>query len=174
MQIQRLSPSRMLPQKQYTLHVSQTPRRSPLYACLAPPLLLPFFATVGTTRALAGSAANFVRIDREYVLAAAKAAMTDKADENQRVIYCSSSGSNSKSSFLYMQSKGLTEEGLAGLGYSDCILFKPAYLAGANRERTRYAEKVFGVSIVCDYAVKTRSLSHLPFSLSLSHPIFRL
>lgn len=101
---------------------------------------------MGTTRAQAGSAANFVKIDRDYVLAGAKAAMTDESDESQRIIYCSSSGSNSKSSFLYMQSKGLTEEGLASLGYSDCILFKPGYFSGANRERTRYAERIFGVS----------------------------
>lgn len=41
---------------------------------------------LGTTRAQAGSAEAFVKIDREYVLAAAKAAKVEKA---QKLVYCS-------------------------------------------------------------------------------------
>lgn len=70
---------------------------------------------MGTTRAAAGSADNFVKIDREYVLAAAKAALTDEKATMQRLLYCSSAGANSSSFFLYPKSKGLTEEGLGEL-----------------------------------------------------------
>ena len=42
------------------------------------------------------------------------------------------------------RSKGLTEEGLAHLGYDDTIIFRPGFLAGANREETRTAETILG------------------------------
>jgi len=38
----------------------------------------------------------------------------------------------------------LTEEGLAKLGYSDTIVFRPGYLAGVNRAESRPAETIFG------------------------------
>lgn len=72
------------------------------------------YITLGTTRANAGSAEAFERIDREYVLAAAKAALNEEKKE-QKVLYCSSFGVSSKSPFLYPKSKGLTEEGLGEL-----------------------------------------------------------
>jgi hypothetical protein len=74
-------------------------------------LYFPTTSIVGTTRATAGSAAKFVTIDRDYVLAAAKAAVIEKSD-TQRIVYCSSAMASSKARFLYPQSKGLTEEGL--------------------------------------------------------------
>jgi hypothetical protein len=42
------------------------------------------------------------------------------------------------------RSKGLTEEGLARLGYQDTIVFRPGYLAGTNRPEPRLAETIFG------------------------------
>lgn len=69
------------------------------------------YITLGTTRANAGSAEAFERIDREYVLAAAKAALNSE-QKDQKVLYCSSFGVSAKSPFLYPKSKGLTEEGL--------------------------------------------------------------
>ncbi|GAA6054453.1 hypothetical protein JCM3770_007224 [Rhodotorula araucariae] len=81
----------------------------------------------GTTRANAGSAERFERVDREYVLAAAKAARNE-AKVAQSLVYVSSSGADSKSWFLYPKSKGLTEEGLAGLGYARTIIFRPGLL----------------------------------------------
>ncbi|GAA97810.1 uncharacterized protein L969DRAFT_104928 [Mixia osmundae IAM 14324] len=98
--------------------------------------------TLGTTRAKAGSAANFERIDRHYVLESAKAAKTASAE---RVIYCSSAGSSSSSPFLYPKSKGLTEEGLAELGYTETIIFRPGYLQiDGGRPESRILEKAFG------------------------------
>jgi len=100
------------------------------------------YITLGTTRANAGSAEAFVKIDREYVVNAAKEAKSDDPSFQQRVVYVSSGGSNAKSPFLYMKSKGLTEQALGSLGYSDSIIFKPGFLSGTNRSDSRIAESV--------------------------------
>lgn len=55
---------------------------------------------LGTTRAAAGGAKPFERIDREYVLAAAKAARVE-AGKPQKVVYCSAQMADSTSRFLY-------------------------------------------------------------------------
>jgi hypothetical protein len=39
-----------------------------------------------------------------------------------------------------IRSKGLTEEALASIGYSDTIIFRPGLLAGVRRPEPRYAE----------------------------------
>ncbi|KDR80786.1 hypothetical protein GALMADRAFT_241225 [Galerina marginata CBS 339.88] len=100
------------------------------------------FITLGTTRATAGSAEAFEKIDREYVIRAAKEARI--ADSSQRLVYCSSGGANSNSPFLYPRSKGLTEEGLASLGYTDSIIFRPGFLADTQRGDHRLVESIFG------------------------------
>ncbi|PPQ68313.1 hypothetical protein CVT26_006242 [Gymnopilus dilepis] len=100
------------------------------------------FITLGTTRAAAGSAEAFEKIDREYVINVAKEARNPSVP--QRLVYLSSAGSSSSSPFLYPRSKGLTEEGLASIGYSDTIIFRPGFLAGTNRADHRLAESIFG------------------------------
>ncbi|KAG2143780.1 uncharacterized protein EDB93DRAFT_1154730 [Suillus bovinus] len=102
------------------------------------------FVTLGTTRANAGSADMFEKIDREYVVNACKAAKTDDPEHKQRVVYLSSGGANPSSSFLYMRSKGLTELGIARLGYADTIVFRPGFLKGAQRAHIRLAETIAG------------------------------
>ncbi|KAJ3514151.1 hypothetical protein NLJ89_g2529 [Agrocybe chaxingu] len=101
------------------------------------------FITLGTTKAAAGSAEAFEKIDREYVINAAKEAR-DAENTSQRVVYLSSTGSNPNSPFLYPRSKGLTEQGIAELGYADAIIFRPGFLAGAQRQDHRLAESIFG------------------------------
>ncbi|EJD47995.1 hypothetical protein AURDEDRAFT_113251 [Auricularia subglabra TFB-10046 SS5] len=96
------------------------------------------YITLGTTRAAAGGAAQFEKIDRGYVLNAAKAARAEGVD--QTLVYLSSAGASASSPFLYRRSKGLTENGLAGLGYKDTIVFRPALLAEAQRENSRLVE----------------------------------
>ncbi|KAM0788193.1 hypothetical protein ACM66B_001352 [Microbotryomycetes sp. NB124-2] len=81
---------------------------------------------LGTTRAAAGSFEQFYKVDREFVLAAAKHARVQ--DKKQSLVYCSSGSASSSSPFPYLKSKGLTEEGLASLGY-ETILFRPGMLA---------------------------------------------
>ncbi|KAH9964401.1 hypothetical protein BJV74DRAFT_786405, partial [Russula compacta] len=97
------------------------------------------FIALGTTAKLAGSQENFTKIDREYVVNAAKAA---KADKDQRLIYVSANVANPKSSILYSRSKGLTEQALAELGYKDTIIFRPAALSNTQRPDSRLAESV--------------------------------
>ncbi|KAJ7708830.1 hypothetical protein B0H17DRAFT_1031011 [Mycena rosella] len=101
------------------------------------------FIALGTTAKAAGSSEAFERIDREYVINAARAAKSDS--HPQRLIYVSSGGADSKSRFLYPRSKGLTEEGLASLGYEDTVVFRPGLLAGTNRPESRPAEKFASV-----------------------------
>ncbi|KAH7105782.1 hypothetical protein BKA62DRAFT_687955 [Auriculariales sp. MPI-PUGE-AT-0066] len=99
------------------------------------------FIALGTTRADAGSAQAFEKIDREYVLNAAKAARVEGIE--QRLVYCSVSGASASSPFLYVKSKGLTENGLAALGYKDTISVRPCALGGARREKPRMLEDAF-------------------------------
>jgi len=99
------------------------------------------FITLGTTKAAAGSAQAFERIDRDYVINAAKAAKA--GDLKQRIVCISSYGADAKSSLLYSRTKGQVEEALATLGYSDTIIFRPGYLQGAKREKTSFAENAF-------------------------------
>lgn len=54
---------------------------------------------LGTSKAKAGSAEAFEKIDREYTVNAAKAAKTD--DPKKRVVYLSSVGANADFRFLY-------------------------------------------------------------------------
>ncbi|KAG9313188.1 hypothetical protein JVU11DRAFT_6645 [Chiua virens] len=103
------------------------------------------FVTLGTTQANAGGAAQFEKIDREYVVRTCEAAKTDDQAHEQRVVYLSSTGANSSSPFLYPKSKGLTELALARLGYADTIVFRPGFLRGAERAEKRIAESLFGM-----------------------------
>jgi len=98
------------------------------------------FIVMGTTARNAGSRENFTRIDREYVVNAAKAA---KADKDQRLIYLSGPTADPQSYIFFSRSKGLTEQELAELGYKDTIMFRPAALAKTNRSETRLLNSAF-------------------------------
>ncbi|KAF8202395.1 hypothetical protein BJ912DRAFT_440715 [Pholiota molesta] len=102
------------------------------------------YITLGTTKANAGSAEAFEKIDREYVINAAKQARNSDPSIPQRLVYLSSTGANSNSPFLYPKSKGLTEEGLASIGYTDTIIFRPGFLAQTKRPDHRFVEGLFG------------------------------
>jgi len=119
------------------------------------------YITLGTSRAAAGSAEAFEKIDREYVLNAAREAKSDDPSHKQRLVYLSSTGANSKSSFLYPKSKGLTEEGLAAIGYDDTIIFQPGILAGRNSGRI--GETILGAI--------TGPLSHIFSGLEIKIPV---
>ncbi|KAG2093142.1 uncharacterized protein F5147DRAFT_425111 [Suillus discolor] len=121
------------------------------------------FVTLGTTRANAGSAEMFEKIDREYVVNACKAAKTDDPEHQQRVVYLSSGGANPSSYFLYPRSKGLTELGIARLGYADTIVFRPGFLKGAERANKRFAETIAGYV--------TGAASHFTSSVEIHVPV---
>jgi len=98
------------------------------------------FITLGTTQKAAGSAAAFEKIDREYVINAARLAKDEDPAHEQRLVYLSSTGANANSWFLYPKSKGLTELGLAKLGYNDTVIFRPGFLGNAERPEKRLTE----------------------------------
>ncbi|KAI0051544.1 NAD(P)-binding protein [Auriscalpium vulgare] len=100
------------------------------------------FITLGTTQKAAGSPEKFEKIDREYVLNAAKAAKSDDPSHPQALLYCSAFGPDPKHSFIYPRSKGLTEQGLAEIGYSDTIIFRPGFLSGVERTDSRVLESL--------------------------------
>ncbi len=101
----------------------------------------------GTTKAIAGSADEFRKIDKEYVLAAAQAARVDGTD--QALVYCSSFGASTTSRFLYPSSKAFTEQGLAALGYSRVVILRPGYLqVPGGRGSGRYLESMFSGAIM--------------------------
>ncbi|CAL1710214.1 unnamed protein product [Somion occarium] len=91
------------------------------------------FITLGTQRATAGSAEAFEKIDRGYVVNAAREAKSNDPSLSQRLVYISSVGANPTSRLLYLRSKGLTELELSKLGYADTIIFRLAMLTGADR-----------------------------------------
>ncbi|EIM79344.1 uncharacterized protein STEHIDRAFT_106338 [Stereum hirsutum FP-91666 SS1] len=99
------------------------------------------FITMGTSKKKAGSAAAFEKIDREYVVNAAKAART--TSPTQRLVYVSVNVANASSWLLYPRSKGLTEQELVSIGYPDTIIFRPGALTGADRgNESRPLEKI--------------------------------
>ncbi|KAJ3842148.1 hypothetical protein F5878DRAFT_639052 [Lentinula raphanica] len=115
------------------------------------------FITLGTTRKNAGSVEAFEKIDREYVINVAREARINGKD--QRLVYLSSTGADASSSFLYTKSKGLTELGLASLGYKDTIIFRPAMLAGVDRPESRPLETIARYF--------TNGLSHITSSVEI-------
>ncbi|KAJ3341425.1 hypothetical protein HDU93_004826 [Gonapodya sp. JEL0774] len=75
------------------------------------------FLALGTTRADAGSAEAFVKIDHDYVVESAKYFKeTNPEVSDAHAIYISTTGSNASSSLLYPRTKGETERDLISLG----------------------------------------------------------
>ncbi|KAJ7582256.1 hypothetical protein C8J56DRAFT_792898 [Mycena floridula] len=89
------------------------------------------FIVLGTNIREVKDSQTFEKIDREYVINAATEARVPGSE--QRLIYLSGRSANSNSSRLYGRSKGLTEEGLAALGYKEVIVVRAGFIAGASR-----------------------------------------
>ncbi|KZT00596.1 uncharacterized protein LAESUDRAFT_688001, partial [Laetiporus sulphureus 93-53] len=118
------------------------------------------FITMGTTRKKAGSAAAFDKIDREYVVNAARAAKSDDPSHPQRLLYVSVGGASPSSWDFYWRSKGITEQKIAELGYNDTIIFRPGILGEADRGETRVMESI--ATSVLWLASKVSSSVYMP------------
>ncbi|ABN67032.1 predicted protein [Scheffersomyces stipitis CBS 6054] len=92
-----------------------------------------FFSAFGTTRAAAGSADNFKKIDYGINYEAAKAA---KAAGVETFVLVSTIGANAQSSFLYLQVKGQLEEDIIALKFPRTIILRPGILLG-ERETSK-------------------------------------
>ncbi|ORY98490.1 hypothetical protein BCR43DRAFT_487619 [Syncephalastrum racemosum] len=109
------------------------------------------FCCLGTTRADAGSAEAFKRIDQTYVLESARVVAEENpspqggTSSHVHFLYCSSSGANKNSPFLYMKSKGETEEGIKDTGFRQVSIFQPGFLEVEEpRRKPRLGESALG------------------------------
>lgn len=103
------------------------------------------FCCLGTTKANAGSAEKFIRIDKDYVIASAKHAKQAGVEEFH---YVSASNSSAKSSFLYPRTKGEIEDELKALNFKRMAIYKPGLLfcdRTESRPGEAIARKIFGV-----------------------------
>lgn len=93
---------------------------------------------LGTTRAKAGSAAAFHRVDHDYPLAVAQAA---KARGAQAFALVSALGADASSSLLYNRTKGEVEASIGALDFPSTTIVRPG-LIGGERDEFRAAERV--------------------------------
>ncbi|EPS94253.1 hypothetical protein FOMPIDRAFT_15347, partial [Fomitopsis schrenkii] len=100
------------------------------------------FITLGVSIMLAESPEHFERVDREYVVNAARAAKSEDPSHKQRIVYISAMYANPASFIFYLRSKAATEIELAQLGYSDTIIVRPGMFGKVHREVVRPMEVV--------------------------------
>jgi uncharacterized protein YbjT (DUF2867 family) len=96
-------------------------------------------STLGTTRKAAGSWDAFMAVDRDAVLAFAKAAHACGA---RHFLAVSSSGANPASRNAYLQLKGEVEDALAAVGFDRVDILRPGLLLGKRSGKPRLLEKV--------------------------------
>jgi uncharacterized protein YbjT (DUF2867 family) len=95
------------------------------------------FCCLGTTIAAAGSRAAFRRVDYDYPLAIARAALAAHA---RQFLFVSAMGADPRSKVFYSRVKGELEQAVAGLGYRSVVAFRPSLLAG-DRQQHRLGER---------------------------------
>nr|CAG8577615.1 5375_t:CDS:2 [Entrophospora candida] len=87
------------------------------------------FCTLGTTKAAAGSAENFIKIDKGYVINSAKLVKEQNINNSKlHFLYCSAGWTDANSSNLYIRVKGEIENELCGIGFDRVSVFKPHFL----------------------------------------------
>lgn len=86
---------------------------------------------LGSTRARAGSRDAFRKVDVDYVVAFARAALAARA---QRFVVVSSAGANPTARNFYLRTKGEMEEELEGVGFASLDILEPGLLLGWRHE----------------------------------------
>lgn len=89
------------------------------------------FCCLGTTIRVAGSRAAFRRVDHEYPLAVAKAALAAGA---RQFLVVSAMGADPRAKVFYSRVKGELERDVAALPFHAVIVLRPSLLAGARTE----------------------------------------
>jgi len=97
-----------------------------------------FFSCLGTTRANAGSAEAFERIDYGYNYAFAKTAQTKGYSQ---YLLVSSTGADPRSMFLYPRVKGKLEVAIKSIPFWSTHIFRPGLLLG-DRNENRFGERI--------------------------------
>jgi oxidoreductase len=106
---------------------------------------------------------NFVKIDKDYVINAAKLIREQNPTADLQFLYCSSAGANPDSSFLYMKTKGEIERELAEIGFNKVTIFRPGFLK-ADRVRVNfsYIELLFVLLVnLFDYVIPKKAIVHV-------------
>ncbi|KAK6458288.1 protein FMP52-1, mitochondrial [Scheffersomyces xylosifermentans] len=119
-----------------------------------------FYSAFGTTRANAGSAENFRKIDYGINYEAAKAA---KRAGVETFVLISTVGANAKSWLLYLQVKGQLENDIIDLKFPRTIILRPGPLLGA-REKPK--------GLLNDIMVGVMKYTHGNFLSFISNPIY--
>lgn len=89
------------------------------------------FCALGTTIKIAGSQAQFRRVDFDYVVGFAHAA---KAAGAKRFQLVSAIGASANSKIFYSRVKGEAEDAVSALGFSSLNIFRPGMLLGSRAE----------------------------------------
>jgi uncharacterized protein YbjT (DUF2867 family) len=100
------------------------------------------FCALGTTIKVAGSQEAFRRVDFEYPLALAKAALSGGV---RHFLLVSALGASARSTVFYNRVKGELEEAVIGLGFASVTIARPSLLLGDREERR--AGEVLGKKI---------------------------
>ncbi|KAG2494954.1 hypothetical protein HYH03_006889 [Edaphochlamys debaryana] len=116
-----------------------------------------FFCALGTTRAVAGSAEAFKKVDYDYVAASARLA---KAAGAKQFSLVSAQGANAKlpandwgifHALLYSKTKGLAEQAAIDQGFARASIFRPGMMDRGHKIR---AGEKLGVKILTAIDVK--------------------
>lgn len=89
------------------------------------------FCSLGTTIRKAGSQQAFRKVDFEYPLRTASAALRLGA---KRFLVVSSVGADASSSNFYLRTKGELERALSVEGFGGLVIFRPSFLLGRRTE----------------------------------------
>jgi len=117
-------------------HVAPADRWAGIVATLAPEAAI---CALGTTMGKAGSQDAFAAVDRDLVLAFARAA---RAAGARHLIAVSSAGADPASRHFYLRLKGEVERALAAVGFDRLDLLRPGLLRGARGADRRLGERI--------------------------------
>jgi oxidoreductase len=139
-----------------------------------------FFCTHGTTRAQAGSADAFRRIDRDMVLNFARVFRDQNQGKPLHMLVVTATNANLNSMFLYPKTKGEIEQGLAEMGFDRLSVFRPGFLK--HRHTQRWVEEVAGwmvpavewmaprkMAVECEEVARAMQAVAVGLSMSGSH-----
>ncbi|CAR27916.1 hypothetical protein ZYGR_0N04030 [Zygosaccharomyces rouxii] len=119
-----------------------------------------YFSAFGTTRAAAGSAENFYKIDHDLNVELAKAAKTKGCTT---MVLVSSVGANENSMLPYFKDKGEIERDILALDFDHTIILRPGPLLG------RQKSKGFLDGITCKLS---SAIYGTPLQSLFSHPVY--
>eukprot|EP00002_Diphylleia_rotans_P004689 TRINITY_DN1359_c0_g2_i2.p1 TRINITY_DN1359_c0_g2~~TRINITY_DN1359_c0_g2_i2.p1 ORF type:complete len:247 (+),score=52.67 TRINITY_DN1359_c0_g2_i2:74-814(+) len=103
------------------------------------------FCCLGTTRAQAGSAEAFRKVDLDYVVSSAKVSHEKNIKHYSLV---SAINADANSMLLYPQTKGEAEEEIKKIGFPQLSIYRPAGLGEAERSVSRPMERI-SLALVC-------------------------